>query len=75
MQGQSETMQTKQEKLTSEQLKNVRKAAKLLENGRLTFDFRKHPQCEMLSDALLLICDVAKHGTSDGKPAAKELVK
>jgi hypothetical protein len=54
--------------LTPEQHKNIKKVVKLLENGRLTFDFRKHPQCELLSDALLLMCDVAKHGTCDGLP-------
>jgi len=62
-----------QEKLTPEQHKNVRKAVKLLENGRLTFDFKKHPECELLCDALLLMCDVAKHGTSDGKPAVEAM--
>lgn len=56
-----------QEKLTPEQHKNIKKAVKLLENGRLTFDFRKHPSCELLCDSLLLLCDVVKHGTTDGK--------
>jgi hypothetical protein len=64
-------MTTTQEKLTPEQHKNIKKVVKLLENGRLTFDFKKHPECELLCDALLLMCDVAKHGTSDGKPAVK----
>jgi hypothetical protein len=58
--------------LTPEQHKNVRKVVNLLKNGRLTFDFRKHPQTELLADALLLMCDVAKHGTADGQPKQKE---
>jgi hypothetical protein len=62
-----------QEKLTEDQLRNVRKAVNLLKNGRLTFDFKKHPERVLLGDALLLMCDVAKHGTSDGKPAVEAM--
>jgi hypothetical protein len=61
--------------LTPEQHKNIKKVVKLLENGRLTFDFRKHPQTELLCDALLLMCDVAKHGTSDGQPKQAETAR
>jgi hypothetical protein len=67
-------MENFQELLTAEQLRNTKKAVKLLENGRLTFDFRKHPECELLADALLLLCDVAKHGTTDGKPKQQTAV-
>jgi hypothetical protein len=66
-------MTTTQENLTPDQLKNIKKVVKLLENGRYTFDFKKHPQRDLLCDALLLMCDVAKHGTSDGKPVVKAM--
>jgi len=68
-------MDSSQEQLTPEQHRNLKRAVKLLENGRLTFDFRKHPHCELLSDALLLLCDVVKYGTTDGKPRAKPASK
>jgi hypothetical protein len=50
------------------QQRNMKRVVRLLGNGRLTFDFKKHPQGELLREALLLMCEVATHGTADGKP-------
>lgn len=57
-----------QTKLTAEQIENVKTAHRLLNDSEKTFRFYDHPKGKTLREALRDISDVARNGTSDGKP-------